>query len=281
MSTTTKPSQRSLRMRLLRWSPGPILLLGLAGGALMTLAISGDRYAAGQNQFLRDAGAAMLATAGLLFAGVLWGGVYLNVVEASRGMPGLRPVAEPDMAPERAAKLEAFKRALSGLGFRHDGWFSLDDFDGTHVCAWTHGELPAVAFVLYLPVGGIFRLRLIRKFPNGGILVTTNRLTDLSYAPPQGIYLQARRTASVEELWAWHREAESLFPAGDPAAGLPPGTPRELFVEVSARWARHRRRDRTWLLAVEPVEECWRMFWLGGMPLREQFERGWTTPFWQ
>jgi hypothetical protein len=50
---------------------------------------------------------------------------------------------------------------------------------------------------------------------------------------------------------------------------------------VSSRWAGHRRRDRTWLLAVEPVEEFWRIYWLRGMPLRQQFERGWTTPYWQ
>jgi hypothetical protein len=52
-------------------------------------------------------------------------------------------------------------------------------------------------------------------------------------------------------------------------------------VAVAARWAGHRRRDPTWLLAVEPVEECWRMYHLSGMPLRQQFERGWTTPYWE
>ena len=89
------------------------------------------------------------------------------------------------------------------------------------------------------------------------------------------------KPASVEELWAWHLEGEALFPVGPPAGDTPPGGPRELYVEVAARWAGHRRRDRTWLLAVEPVEECWRIYWLRGMPLRQQFEQGWTTPFWQ
>jgi hypothetical protein len=196
-------------------------------------------------------------------------------------MPGLRSVEEPTMAPEPAAEWEALKRALSGLGFRPDGWFSLDDFDETHVSAWEHDEHPAAAFVLYFPMGGTFRLRIIRRFPSGGVLITSSRVTDLAYAPPQGMYLQARSKASVEELWAWHLEAEALFPAAHSAGDARPTGPKELYVEVAARWAGHRRRDRTWLLAVEPVEECWRLYWLSGMPLRKQFEAGWTTPFWQ
>src|SRR5262249_6735105 len=44
---------------------------------------------------------------------------------------------------------------------------------------------------------------------------------------------------------------------------------------------RHRRRDRTWHLAVVPFEECWRMCQLYGMSLQRQFELGWTTPYWK
>jgi hypothetical protein len=281
MSTTTERHQRSRLMRLMRSSPGPLLLLGLAGGALMVFAATGGAGAGERKQFLWDAGTAMLALGGALFIALLWGGVYLNVVEASRGMPGLRSVEEPTLAPEPAAKLGALQRALSGLGFRHDGWFALDDFDETQVSAWKHDEHPAAAFVLYVPAGGTFRLRFVRRFPNGGILVSSTQLTDLAYAPPQGLYVQAQRKASVEELWAWHLEGETLFPKGHPAGDTQSGGTRELYVEVGARWAGHRRRDRTWLLAVEPVEECWRIFWLRGMPLRRQFDRGWTTPFWQ
>lgn len=272
MSIPTERNRRSRLMRLLRLSPCPILFLGAVGIALTVFAGIGD-----QDFLLVDAGMAMLALAGVLIVAVLWGGVYLQVVEASRGMPGLRSVEEPTPLPEPAAELETFKRALSGLGFRHDGWFSLDDFDETHVSAWTHDAHAAVAFIQYFPAGGFLRLRIVRKFPNGGILVSSTRLTDLAYAPPQGLYLQARKRTSVEELWAWHLEAEALFPIGEAT----PNGPRELYVEVAARWAGHRRRDRTWLLAVEPIEECWRIYWLCGMPLRGQFERGWTTPFWQ
>lgn len=275
MSPTTKRRRRSWRMQLLRLSPGPVFLLLIAGGVLTLVGAVGNGYG-----HIRDIGAALLALGGCLFVTVLWGGVYLNVVEASRGHPGLRPVDEPALAPEPVAKYAALKRSLTELGFRPREWFKLDDFDETHIGAWTHDAHAAAAFVMYIPAAGAFRLRFVRKFPNGGVLITSTRLTDVSYEPPQGMYLQLRPKCSVEELWAWHREAESLFPP-DATEGASRAAPRELFVEVAARWSGHRRRDRTWLLAVEPVEECWRMYWLAGMPLREQFERGWTTPFWQ
>jgi hypothetical protein len=87
----------------------------------------------------------------------------------------------------------------------------------------------------------------------------------------------------VEGLWAWHLEAEVLFP--DATAAAPADAeiagPREQFVALATRWAGHRRRDRTWLLAVEPFGECWRMYHLCGMPLSRQFELGWTIPFWR
>ena len=127
----------------------------------------------------------------------------------------------------------------------------------------------------------MFRLRFVRRFPSGGVLVSSTRLVDLSYPPPQGVYVQVKTGASVDELWAWHLEGEALFPDTTGAAAGEGGGPRDLFVAVAARWAGHRRRDRTWLLAVEPFGECWRMYHLCGMPLRRQFELGWTTPYWQ
>jgi hypothetical protein len=92
-----------------------------------------DVKAGERKQLLWDVGYHLLVLGGVGFIALLWGGVYLQVVEASRGMPGLRAVEQPAMAPEPARKWEALKRALSGLGLRHDGWFSLDDFDETHV----------------------------------------------------------------------------------------------------------------------------------------------------
>jgi hypothetical protein len=276
-TTTTERPQRSRLMRLLRLSP-PVMLLAFVAGVVL-LVVSHLPEAEGRREILWGVGSTVLALDGLLFIVVLWGGVYLLVVEASRGMPGLRPVKEPTMTPERAVAWEALRRSLSGLGFRQDEWFSLDDFDETHVSAWQHGERGA--FVLYFPPSGAFRLRIVRKFPSGGMLVSSTWLTDLSYAPPQGLYVQARKAPTVEQLWAWHLEGEALFPDHDAADDTRVGGPRDLYTEVSARWAGHRRRDRTWLLAVEPFGECWRIYWLCGMPLQRQFDLGWTTPYWK
>lgn len=117
----------------------------------------------------------------------------------------------------------------------------------------------------------MFRLRIVRRFTDGTILVSSTRLNDLAYPCPPGMYLQARHKATAEELCAWHLEAEKLFPAGDTRP-----LPKDLYVETSERRARHRRGDPTWMLAVEPVEECWRMCRLNGMPVKEQIERGWV-----
>ena len=279
MSTMTPEPRRSGLMQLLRLSAVPLLLACVVGGVLMAVGSGAPAGASGWT--LRDAGYHLLVFGGLLFVVVLWGGVYLEVREASRGHPGLRPVAEPAMALEASVQLRALDRSLSALGFRHDGWFALDDFGETHVSAWQHER--AAAFILHLPGSGMFRLRFVRRFPSGGVLSSSTRLCDLAYPPPQGMYVQVKKGASVEELWAWHLEAEALFPdaAGAVSGDVETGGPKELYVAVSARWAGHRRRDRTWLLAVEPVGECWRMYHLCGMPLARQFELGWTTPFWQ
>jgi hypothetical protein len=270
-------------MRLLRLSPAVMFLALVAGVVLMgvSLGLSDSANADARKHLLWDIGSTVLVLDGVLFVVVLWGGVYLLVVEASRGMPGLRSVDEPTMMPAAAATWKALQRSLSYLGFRQDEWFALDDFDETHVSAWRHDESPAALFVLYYPVSGAFRLRIVRRFPSGGILVSSTRLTDLAYAPPQGLYVQVRQAATVEQLWGWHREGERLFPDHAAPGATRPGGPRGLYIEVFARWAGHRRRDRTWLLAVEPVEECWRMYRLGGMPLQRQFNLGWTTPYWQ
>lgn len=278
MSTKTEP-RRSGLMLLLRVSAVPLLLACVAGGVLMAVGFSAPPGESGWT--LWDVGYHLLVFGGLLFIALLWGGVYLEVVEAARGMPGLRPVEEPAMPLEVTAELRALEKSLSALGFRPDEWFSLDDFGETHVSAWQHESHPVAAFVLHLPGSGAFRLRFIRRFPSGGVLISSTRLVDLAVPPPEGIYVQVRRGASVEELWAWHLEAEALF---TDAAGAVPGDaggPRGLLVAVAARWAGHKLRDRTWLLAVEPVGECWRMYHLCGMPLSRQFERGWATPFWQ
>jgi hypothetical protein len=260
-------------MALFRLSAVPLFLLFLAGGALMLAAWAGP-VAGDRKLLLWNAGETMLVLGGIGFSVVLWGGMYLSVVEGSRGMPGLRVVEEPTMWPEPAAAYEAMRRSLSDLGFRHEGWFSLDDFDGTHVSAWTRAG--RAAFVLCYPPAGLVRLRIVRKFSDGAILVSSTRLNDLCYPPPPGVYVQVRYGAAAEELWAWHLEGEEVFPQAAGPADDPPGEPKDLYVEVTGRWGRHWRSDPTWLLAVEPVEECWRMYRLSGMPVREQIERGWA-----
>jgi hypothetical protein len=277
MSTTSAEPRRSTLMWVLRASPLPVVLTCVAGGILMGAGASKGSEADGR--LLWEVGYHVLVLGGLLFVALLWGGVYLEVVEASRGMPGLKPVSEPEMKPEVADQLRALERSLSNLGFRREEWFCLDDFARTHVGAWQHESHPAAAFVLYYPDGEMFRLRFIRWFPSGGVLVSSTRLVDLACPPPEGVYLQVKKGASAEELWAWHLEAEALFPDAPGDGGV--GPPRELFVALFARWASHKRRDRTWLLAVEPFGECWRLYHLCGMPLEKQFELGWATPFWR
>jgi hypothetical protein len=282
--TATEPRSRSGLMRVMRASPVLILLAGMVGMGLMVAGYGGPHGSqAGERQILWELGYHLLVLDGLIFVAVLWGGVYLEVVEASRGMPGLRLVGEPEMKPEVTARLRALERSLTAHGFRHDGWFSLDDFAETHVSAWQNDGHPAAAFILYFPAGGVFRLRFIRWFPSGGVLVSSTKVTDLGCAPPEGIYIQVRKGASVDELWAWHLEAESLFPdASSPPRGEVAALgPRERYVALLTRWAEHKRRDRTWLLALEPVGECWRTYHLCGMPLARQFELGWATPYWR
>jgi hypothetical protein len=124
MSTPTEQPRRSRLTQAMRLSPAPIVLLGLAGGALMAFGAFGPPEVTVRDR-LWTAGTTMLAVSGVFFCVVLWGGVYLNVVEASRGMPGLRAVEEPVMPPDPAAGVAALKQSLTGLGFRPAGWFSL------------------------------------------------------------------------------------------------------------------------------------------------------------
>src|SRR5262249_38697512 len=197
-TTTTKYQQRSGLMWLLRLSPAVMLLAFVAGVVLVvvSLGLPASADAGGWKHILWDVGSTVLVLDGGLLVVVLWGGVYLLVVEASRGLPGLRSVEEPTLTPEGAATWKALRRSLSDLGFRQDEWFALDDFDETHISAWQHDAHPAALFVLYFPVSGAFRLRIVRRFPSGGILVSSTRVTDLPYAPPQALYLQRRRAAT-------------------------------------------------------------------------------------
>lgn len=106
---TTK--RRSRLMGLMRASPVPLFLACALGGVLMAVSAAmradnqiPDSAARAWKHLVWNAGETLLVVGGLLFIALLWGGVYLMVVEASRGMPGLREVTEPPMAPEPAAQ---------------------------------------------------------------------------------------------------------------------------------------------------------------------------------
>ena len=182
------------------------------------------------------------------------------------------------MSAKPNRQLEAFEHGrdgLAALGFQHVGWFRLDDFDETHVSAWRHPTRFAIAFVLFLPITSSVRLRIVRRFADGWILTSSTRLPDLSYAMPPHTYLQARR-CSAAELWAWHLEAEQLFPARSAARFAAPPA-REVYVEWSRRVARHHQSVWLWFLRYEPFGECWRILRRRGVSVRSQIDRGWAT----
>ena len=93
-------------------------------------------------------------------------------------------------------------------------------------------------------------------------------------APPEYTYLQMRRPCTAEVLWAWHLDAETLFPARSRYAGEVAPTPIDLYTEMSRRVARRHRRHWFWILRYDPFGEAWRMFRMRGASVREQIDRG-------
>src|SRR5262249_18512034 len=152
---------------------------------------------------------------------------------------------------------------------------------------------PAVAFLLFEPVLPA-RLRIVRRFNSGVILVTSNRLLDLAPDPPASLYVQMLRTHSAAQLWSWHLQAEGLFAdeaspsppeheritrspgdflpgrAGAPSlqadVGGPKGRdPMEVFMEIVVRFSWRHRARRLWLLRLNPFREYWRLYALRGL----------------
>ncbi len=221
----------------------------------------------------------LLGAGAVTFLALLWATLYLEVREASRGLPGLRVVAAPVIPADRIARLELIERGphgLFGLGFCHAEWFTLNNFEQTHVSAWRHATLPEVAFVLYSPLHRNFRLRFVRHTADTRILVSSTRLGDQAYPPPPGTFIQVRWRGTPADLWAWHLAAEELFPVASPEVAAEAESPINVYAEVSGRFARHHRRGWFWLLSYEPCSELWRQFRLCGVSLRQQIERGWA-----
>jgi hypothetical protein len=131
--------------------------------------------------------------------------------------------------------------------------------------------------VLYLPVAGVVRLRIVRRFPDGWVLVTSSRQTDLSYWPSPNTYLQVRRGGTVADLWAWHLAAEELFPSRSVNSKAVVPSPIEVYVELARRNARDYQRVWLWFLRYDPVGELWRILRRRDVSVQRQIERGWAT----
>jgi hypothetical protein len=83
-----------------------------------------------------------------------------------------------------------------------------------------------------------------------------------------------RRPCTAEVLWAWHLDAEALFPARSRNAAEVAATPIDLYTEMSRRVARRHRRHWFWILRYDPFGEAWRIFRMRGVSVREQIDRG-------
>jgi hypothetical protein len=250
------------------------------------------------------AGIGLLGVCGALFVAFPWAAVYVQVMEASRGLPVPQPINNPTLRPgtgvpaAELAELQFGPNGLSGLGFQPAGWFYLDNFAGMRIGAWRHPSHPAVAFVMF-QLGGNARLRIIRHFEDGTMLMTSTRLVDVAVIPPASTYVQMRKTRSAAQLWSWHLDAEALFPQqagatrpgdehitsspGDFADGgasvVAEGGPDLMagYREVTSRWGWFHRGRRLWLLQLNPFRECWRMYWLCGISLKQQIDDGWAV----
>jgi hypothetical protein len=259
-----------------------------------------------RNQFFLWTGAGVLGGFLALFVLSLYLAVYVQVMRGSQGMPVPQPIDDPCANPAvgvPAGDLLRLQSGLIGVGFEPAGWFYMDDVGGRYVGAWRHRAHPAAAFILFQP-GGKPRVRILRLFPDGVILTTTNRLVDLASYPAASMYLQMRRTESPAELWSWHLEAEALFPQqapapqtgdrrivrleGDYAAerrvpmlqerpGSGEADPMEVFCEAQHRRSWGLRGRRRWLLHLSIFRECVRMYFLPGVSVKQQIEDGWAV----
>jgi hypothetical protein len=51
----------------------------------------------------------------------------------------------------------------------------------------------------------------------------------------------------------------------------------ELFMEVVVRCGWSHRAKKLWLLRLNPFRECWRIYRLSGMSLKQQIAQGWAV----
>ena len=262
-------------MRVLRNAPGPIFLLLFFGGIALAAGsfIDDDDW----RPWVSQAGVGMLGTGAVLVLLIPFLALYFVIHEAAAGSPHLREIDRPSMPEKAEAQLERLERGREGLeafGFEHAGWFRLDDFDETHVSGWRHRERGTVAFVQYLPINSACKLRIVTWFPDGWILVSSTRLTDLSYTPKPPAYCQVRSGATTTDLWAWHLEAEELFRSRSSATRPMTETPQQVYVRMLRRVANVYMEPWLWFLWFNPFGELWRMKQWNGVSVREQIDRG-------
>jgi hypothetical protein len=298
------PPRSRTSMKLLRGALVPVLL-GLLGA--LALLVAGAVRA---NTLMLGLGLGLLAVCTALIVGIAYLALYVQVIEGSRGLPRPQPIDAPTSSSgggvpaAELAELQFGPDGLASLGFVPAGWFYLDNFTQLRVGAWRHCSRPEVAYVMFQP-GGRARLRLIRNFGSGAMLVTSNRLLDLAPPTPASVYVQVLWGATAADLWSWHLEAEALFeqeapaappaddritrPAWDYAAerGWPsPGAtlPEEgegamgLYMELVVRWSWAVRGRRLWLLHASLFRECARMYLLSGLSVERQIAAGWAVP---
>jgi hypothetical protein len=260
-------------MRILRNAAGPIFLMMLfGGGALVAGEFLDEEY-----RWLSPVGGWLLGVGVALTLVVPFTAMYFVAHEALAGYPHRQAIERPTMPVKVDAEAREIEDGLASLGFEHEGWVRLDDFDETHSGLWRHPTHGAVAVLLYLPVGAACKLRFGTSFPDGWRLTSSTRLADISTPTPPDMYLQVWPGATAEGLWHWHLEAESLFPArSSPRAPANPPPVLEECLEVTRRIARFHTRRWLWFLRQNPVREVWRVVKWKGVSVREQIDRGWV-----
>lgn len=240
------------------------------------------------------AGLAVVALGALIYLCFIQVALYLTVREGAQGAPLPQRINTPLHADEEGipagslAEIQFGPEGLLALGFEPAGWYYIDRFSGYRIGAWLHPARPDVAYIILQP-GGSPRVRFVRQFADGNLLVTTNKKTDLGINTPS-VYVQMRYAPSAAVLWAWHRQATTLFPQdapgpqADEAPAVPPEVLRErgleamgLYIEHSRRCCEASLRGRWWWLPGSGlIGELLRLSRLPGMSVKQQIEGDWA-----
>lgn len=260
-------------MRGLRWLTGAVTLLALAGviAGIVSLAL------------LRGyiTGPALILGSLTAFVGCAQFAVFVGALEGERCQPTPQPINSPLRVDEagipvgQLAELQFGPGGLLEVGFEPAGWFYIDNPMEMRYGVWRHATGPDLA-VIFLHPEGTPRLRFIRRFADGNILVSSTRKADLATDPAAGVYMQVWSVPTPRHLWTWHLDAARLFDAAAVDAGA---DPMALYLEVVRRFSEAILRARWWWLPGSGLfGELVRMCWLYGVPVEVQIEDGWAPP---